>query len=486
MTAVTHRRFAAPGTQPMRSVTAVRKPESRVYSVHSDRRRFLMEASEQTRALLSRRPAPRMDRVMQLEAVPAQASARDSASRIHLIKKSQQVSYYECTYRQNDAKSKSRIGFEQGFALGATTVQVDTLSGDSMPDWMSNTMPAFQNFPDSTFDDLNLGGQAPFLSMDYSGIQARKEANLNRTIRNTSNLADCLPPQQSDLDSFRYSTKWGQSIELLEPQSESVCISKLSNLSRELYEHGNTIPPLTIYDHPPAFMGNDRISQGTEDCPDYSNFRVDETLRLTQCLIDIYPTFLNAFLPHPISQSSNAGSTWPPDRISNTYFGTAQNPSASSTGSSQDHTLETLDHASILLILSCHLRLINIYEALFHHMKQCYSQLGASITPPQATLNVPPLKIGNFTPPPSAAVPMQMLLVVQFASQLFNYAADLASEIGEPEQGTPQSDSLDSDAADGTLALTQATAENVKNRASKMSQELGAMRSIMLQSGHLA
>lgn len=418
--------------------------------------------------------------------MPAQAIVRDSASRLHLIEKSQQVSHYECIYRQSEAKSKSRIGFEQGFALGAAPVQVDTIAGDSMADWMSNTLPAFQNFPDSTFDDLNLGSQAPFLSMDYSGIQARKEANLNRTIRNTSDLADCLPPQQSDLDSFRYSTKWSQSIELLEPQSESDCISKLSNLSRDLYEHGNTVPPLTIYDPPSASMGDDRISQGTQNCLEHSNYRVDETLRLTQCLIDIYPTFLNAFLSHPVSQSSNAGSTWPPERKSNTYLGTAQNLPTSSTGSSQDHTLETLDHASILLILSCHLRLISIYEALFHHMKQCYSQGGVSVTPSQVTLNVPPLRIGNFTPPPSAAVPMQMLLVVQFASRLFNYAADLASEIGDPEKGTPQGDSLNGDSTDDTLALTRATAENVKNRASKMSQELGAMRSLMLQSGHLA
>jgi hypothetical protein len=445
-----------------------------------------MQTSAQTRALLSRRPAPQRGRVMQLEAVPAQAIARDSASRPLLIEKSQQVSHYECIYRQSEVKSKLRIGFEQGFALGAAPVQVDTLAGDSMADWMSNTLPAFQNFPDSTFDDLNLGSQAPFLSMDFSGIQARKEANLNRTIRNTSNLTDCLPPQQSDLDSFRYSTKWGQAIELLEPQSESDCISKLSNLSRDLYEHGNTVPPLTIYDPPSAFMGDDRTSQGTQNCLELSNYRVDETLRLTQCLIDIYPTFLNAFLSHPVSQSSNAGSTLPPDRTSNTYLGTAPNLPTSLTGSSQDHTLETLDHASILLILSCHLRLISIYEALFHHMKQCYSQGGISVTPSQAALNVPPLRIGNFTPPPSAAVPMQMLLVVQFASRLFNYAADLASEIGDPEQGTPQSDSLNGDSTDDTLALTRATAENVKNRASKMSQELGAMRSIMLQSGHLA
>jgi hypothetical protein len=398
--------------------------------------------------------------------------------------------------------SKSRAVFDQDFML-AGSIQIDASPGDVMNGWMSDPLPSFQNFVDPTFDALNVAGQTPFLSMDVTGqwastfnepppkgvdgmIRARKEANMSQAIKNTSDLAENLPAQPNPLDLYRYSTTGHLTFELLDSHSESDCIRKLSQLSTDLFEHGNTIPPMSIYDPPPANMGGDGVYEGTQDCPDYSKYRVDETLRLTQNLVDMYPAFLNAFLPHPTSQSSNASSNWPSDRMSNTHFETAQHSSASSTTSSYKRAIQSLDHSAILLILSCHLRLISIYEALFKHMKLCFDQRGAIRQPQQATLKVPQLKIGDFTPPPSVAVPMQMLLLVQSASRLFNYAADLASEIREPEQGTPKSDSSDGGSSNDTLELTRATAENVKARASNMSQELGAMRMLMLQTGHLA
>jgi hypothetical protein len=398
-------------------------------------------------------------------------------------------------------RSKSRAVFDQDFMLSGS-VQVDTSPEDVMNDWMSNPLPSFQTLPDSTFDDLNLAGQTPFLPMDATGqwsntfnepppkrvdcmIQARKEANMSRTIKNTSNLAENLPAQPSSLDLYGYSIHDHLSFESLDSHSESDCIRKLSQLSTDLFEHSNTIPPMTIYDPPPADMGDDGVYQGTQGCQDYSKYRVDETLRLTQNLIDMYPAFLSAFLPHLTSQSSNASSTWSSDRMSNTNFETAQHPSASSTTSSYKRAIQSLDHSAILLILSCHLRLISIYEALFQHMKICFGERGVVKPPQQATLAVPQLKIGDFAPPPSAAVPMQMLLLVQFASRLFNYAADLASEVREPE-GTPESDSSNGSPSGDPLALTRAAAENVKARASNMSQELGAMRILMFQTGHLA
>ena len=413
------------------------------------------------------------------------------------IERQERSSKY-CAHWSHRMRSKSRAVFDQDFVL-AGSVQVDTLPEDVMDVWMSNPLPSFQNFPDSTFDDLNLAGQTPFLPMDATGqcsntfnepapkrvdcmIQARKEANMSRTIKNTSNLAENLPAQPSSLDLYGYSIHDHLSFEALDSHSESDCIRKLSQLSTDLYEHSNTIPPMTIYDPPPADMGDDGVYQGTQGCQDYSKYHVDETLRLTQNLIDVYPAFLNAFLPHLTSQSSNASSTW----SSNTNLETAQHPSASSTTSSYKHAIQSLDHSAILLILSCHLRLISIYEALFQHMKICFDERGVVKPPQQATLSVPQLKIGDFTPPPSAAIPMQMLLLVQFASRLFNYAADLASEVREPEQGTPESDSSNGGSSDDTLALTRAAAENVKARAGNMSQELGAMRILMLQTGHLA
>ena len=119
-------------------------------------------------------------------------------------------------------------------------------------------------------------------------------------------------------------------------------------------------------------------------------------------------------------------------------------------------------------------------------MQLCFEQGGIARTPQQATLNIPQLKIGDFAPPPSAAVPMQMLLLVQFATRLSNYAADLAEEIREPEEESPQSESSNESSSNETLALTRAAAENVKSRANNMSQELSTMRVLMLQSGHFA
>ncbi|KAE9367688.1 hypothetical protein N431DRAFT_348492 [Stipitochalara longipes BDJ] len=399
-------------------------------------------------------------------------------------------------------EGEESINFDQDFTILEGCVPDDTAAGDAMNDWMSNPLPAFQNFPDSTFDDLNLIGQTPFLSMDIAGtwsstfnepppkgvdgmIQARKDANLSRTIKNTSNLADILPPRSNPLDAYGYSNNGNLNFELLESHSESDCIRKLSQLSTDLFDHSNTIPPISIYDTP-ASMEDHGLPQGTQACEDYSKYRPSETFRLTQTLIDMYPAFLNAFLPHPTSRSSNTSSTWSSESMSNTHFETAQHSSASSTSPSQKNSTQSLDHSSILLILSCHLRLISIYEALFQHMQACFDQRGVAMTAQQATLEAPQLKIGDFAPPPSAAVPMQMLLLVQFASRLYNYAADLAAEIREPESSTPQSDSSSGTSSDDTLALTRAAAENVKSRASHMSQELGAMRILMLQTGHLA
>jgi hypothetical protein len=316
-----------------------------------------------------------------------------------------------------------------------------------------------------------------------SRAQSLRESNLSRTFKTISNVADFLPLQPNFRESIGISTTWGQTFEILEPDSESNCVRKLSQLSIDLFEHSNTVPPLSIYDSPPRNVEEDSVYLGPQD---YSKYHPDETFRLTQSLVDIYPTFLNAFLPHSTSQSSNASSTWSSDSMSNTYFETAQHPIASSTSSSRSSTIQTLDHPSILLILTCHLRLIDIYETLFKHMHACFEQGGIARTPQQATLKAASLKIGSFEPPPSAAIPMQMLLMVQFASQLFNYAADLALEIGESEGGTPSSGSSNGTSSDDTLALTRAAAENVKSRASKMSQELGVMRALMLQSGHFA
>ena len=140
-------------------------------------------------------------------------------------------------------------------------------------------------------------------------------------------------------------------------------------------------------------------------------------------------------------------------------------------------------------MISCHLRLISIYEVLFQHMHHCFDSKGADILPQQARLTAPQIKIGSYIPPSSATIPLQMLLLIQFASQLYMYAADLAAEIPALSVSTGSNASSSSSlgtADDQTMLLTKAAADNVKDKAQMMSQTIGDFRGRILASELLA
>jgi hypothetical protein len=101
-------------------------------------------------------------------------------------------------------------------------------------------------------------------------------------------------------------------------------------------------------------------------------------------------------------------------------------------------------------------------------MKICIALKGVATLPQQKAITGPQLRIGAWVPPPSSAVPMQVLLLVQFASQLFKYANDLASEIKGLDEGSSPRKSTMGVAMDDALAISRAAAENVKRRANDM------------------
>lgn len=387
--------------------------------------------------------------------------------------------------------------------FGASSTQAGSVHADVLcaSDWLSTTFPLSQDFSDSTLNDLDLDNQVSFLQMHFGSTapgthpnplpklasqpRFQGENNLNRPSQ-TSNIlfdhASNLPPP-STRGATGTTPRYGHTFELLEPESEIDCIRKMSQLSIDLFEHSNSLPPLSICDPPPDDIEEDSVYLGAKD---YSNYVVEDTFRLTQSLIDIYPTFLNAFLPHPTTKYSSENASWSQEGMSNARFQASQNTAPATASSSQASSRPPLDHSSILLILACHMRLIDIYEALFQHMKLCFKQHGLALTRQQASLNVPQLTIGSYAPPTSAAVHMQMLLLVQFASQLLNYSTELASALGESEGVTPQSDSSNCSTGDNAFMATRAAVENLKSRASSMSQEMGAMRVLMFNSGILA
>lgn len=341
-------------------------------------------------------------------------------------------------------------------------------------------LPHSQNIPESNFYDLSWPNQTPFQLMDTGNLVAESVPKQSANLQNE--FQSQMAPAQGQLFS---PTTNGKICEVVQPRSsiqtsaevsrvieldsKSSCIQKLSQLNTELFEHSSTVPPLDIY----------TTSTNLEDYLIYrSKYSLEDTFRLTQSLIDMYPIFLNAFLPPPLAQSSSTNGSW---LIASSDFENSQ-ISLSPSRSTADARKSRLDHSSILLIISCHLRLISIYEALCNHMRMCFKEGGIITMPRQAIIEAPPLKIGNYCPPPSAAVGMQMLLLVQFGLQLYNYAAELASEIERCGKESTTNDSPHvRNESDDTLVLTRGAAEHVKSAALKMAQDLGAMRDQALQ-----
>ncbi|KAK0121739.1 hypothetical protein ONS95_010025 [Cadophora gregata] len=306
-------------------------------------------------------------------------------------------------------------------------------------------------------------------------VQCRRNANLDGSLLGISNLPpseSVSRPKTSSSSRGNIQYAWPYGVKYPEPDSARSFVRKLSQLNVDLSDHKATLPPLSIHD--------DLAPDLDVACSQSDGYVLEDTFRLTQSLIEIYPGFLHVFVnPTPSTQSTTPDSNCSSNDISENNRRSSSSGTASSTTSS--NAKQPLDHASILLLISCHLRVVEIYDTLFKHMDVCVSQRGMAKNARQAAISAPTLSIGSYTPPPSSAVPMQMLLLVQFASQLCSYAIDLASEIPCPQDAPNSSQQIDS-----TLKLTKAAAENVKDRASYMSQRLSDLRAGLLNLGLLA
>ena len=263
----------------------------------------------------------------------------------------------------------------------------------------------------------------------------------------------------------------------IEPNSQqrslTQCIRQLSELSMSLFEHSKTIPPQSIHEPVPE----NEVYQETMNfrSQTYASYSTDETFRLTQELIDIYPSFIDLFTKRKVSHPQARGHTTEEalERLG---------PIAPSL-SNPLH----LDHASILLLLSCHLRLVDIYDELFKHSHVCIKQRGVPGTAAQAQFQMPQLRIGNYVPRSTTAVTMQMLMLFHFATSLSNYAIELDGHIQESEDGYATSESSRSDQGeDGVKALSLVSSKKVKERATAMLQQLAFLREVMLRDGHVA
>lgn len=260
-----------------------------------------------------------------------------------------------------------------------------------------------------------------------------------------------VPPEKAFSITIPVALNFNFEEEALGLESSNQCVARLSKLSVDLHEHAITVP----------ISGSTDSDLPTEQCVMQEalqrGYRLDETFRVTQEMIDVYPSVLNI-----ASRRQILGS----DCVSGTYFG----------------TISTMDYATVLLAISCHLRLTAIFETLFYHSRVCIKMRKFQTDPCRAA----PIKVGSFTPPPSSAVPMQMLLIVHMSTQLSSFADQLVTWIKDDSSTDNIAERSDDDASPNVLRLSLGAAENVKKKAHGLTENLSKLRNEMLQSGLLA
>ncbi|KAF4616217.1 hypothetical protein G7Y89_g15189 [Cudoniella acicularis] len=412
-----------------------------------------------------------------------------SGANSEIIQSNQSASHSRSDENSSKRKRVVSVDLNQEITFGGPlTGNSPPPTGDAL-DHCWNLDPAI--FPqdvntDYSFGDINISDESPLMSFDFDSMipptpqwQLAKEPGPNQ-------LREVTTPSQGPFFSSDWRTSEGIAYmiqphlrgwnsENALPENTSHLIRRLSELGTKLFENAELMPPQAVHD--PAMDGQP-IGDGKTD---YNKYRLEDLLNLTQDLVDLYPIFLNTFFGPQISQGSSPNSdTASPSSFDNDQTSESHDSKRSfppNTHSTTDKP--TPDHASVLLLLSCHLRLINIWVDLFKHMRICIRQRGVALTEAQKKINLPAprLRVGAYTPPPSVAVSMQMHCFCRFSTQLSKLATELASEIHLEDN--------DQGSGIGPAALSWAAAQNVKEKANFMASEIGSLQDYINQSGLL-
>jgi hypothetical protein len=247
-------------------------------------------------------------------------------------------------------------------------------------------------------------------------------------------------------------------------QTPENLVRQLSELNVKLYDCCLTVPPQTIHGNGPEALEAIKL---------YSSFSLEEVISLTQSMINLYPLCMIALFG---SVTKRAGDS------SDIEVNNSSDPST--TNSVEDNVfpmhLTEVDHSAVLLVLSCHLRLISIWEQLLQHMAVSLSQSGGCFhTISQAPdLQISNFRLGSYVPPISITVSMHMLLFSTHFRQLHSYVDELSIKLQAIDDAVPSKNF-----SPGAGAMSLKAAADVKERASGISSKLKMLINVLVETG---
>ncbi|KAI8628216.1 hypothetical protein F5Y19DRAFT_145241 [Xylariaceae sp. FL1651] len=289
---------------------------------------------------------------------------------------------------------------------------------------------------------------------------------------------------------------------------------KLACLNIALYECANKLPSINILAPRPA--GVVPVPNGAGNgARKAALFAIDELFRVTNEFIDItkclssvvdrHKTTSNTIIPSLVHSVQEVSTTTSP-HIAPLLPG--HHPHPSHTTQLQPEVIEArdetevpslpprpfshLDEATMLMFLSCHCRLTEIYESIFLAIRRCIegsyaaSHPGAGIILPELTVGghggvtSPAMRVDFHAPPlPSATISMYMVLVTTLSSQLWARVREaIGSGVGS--NSSPSSDH-EKQAPTACSGLADPMWDIAMTRTDDMTQTIEAVQQMLQQ-----
>ena len=225
---------------------------------------------------------------------------------------------------------------------------------------------------------------------------------------------------------------------------------QLYNLSLEIYSHSATIsehkPKRVIETQGQSILdsfGRSSLAPGCSVESDDSKAdtpAIDKTflfsLSLIEILYKLYPRYYTS--PPQGFSISRARSSSPSPYL---RFSGQSSPILQSTPSSSSHSYSStaaeqisrssstspiMDQGSVLLLLSCYLQLVELYDKLFTYIQASIKHSG--MMPQSEHVQLPPIHVGLFSTQPSSV--LHNVLVVHLAMQFLERMREITSQIG--------------------------------------------------------
>jgi len=181
----------------------------------------------------------------------------------------------------------------------------------------------------------------------------------------------------------------------------------LSQVSEKLYTHSINFPRRSPSSSPASYTLHVNAT------PEETKY-FDDTLMLTNSLIEIYPKFIADVLhlsPNPY-RSQDLGIITP----------------SIVSGRPAPKKVPQLDYSSILQINACHQRLAGCWDDTLEQMESCTNHMLQDMLKEGAEPSldhIPVVQIGNYTPSKSQVMLMQQTLLLQLLTQLWEKSNDL-------------------------------------------------------------